>query len=30
VLDIKPYLPSIDGVKSIINESVEKELGLHD
>jgi len=28
VLDIKPYLPSIDGVKSIKNESVEKELGL--
>ena len=28
VLDIKPYLPSIDGVKSIVNEQVEKELGL--
>lgn len=28
VLDIKPYLPSIDGVKSIKNESIEKELGL--
>jgi len=28
VLDIKPYLPSIDGVKSIKNESLEKELGL--
>lgn len=28
VLDIKPYLPSIDCVKSINNESVEKELGL--
>ena len=30
VLDIKPYLPSIDGVKSNKNESIEKELGLHD
>ncbi len=29
VLDIKPYLPSIDGVKSTQNESIEKELGLH-
>jgi tRNA-Thr(GGU) m(6)t(6)A37 methyltransferase TsaA len=28
VLDIKPYLPSIDGVKSIKNELIEKELGL--
>ena len=28
VLDIKPYLPSIDGVKSIRNEMAEKELGL--
>jgi tRNA-Thr(GGU) m(6)t(6)A37 methyltransferase TsaA len=28
VLDIKPYLPSIDAVKSIRNEKVEKELGL--
>jgi len=28
VLDIKPYLPSIDGVKSTKNESIEKELGL--
>jgi len=28
VLDIKPYLPSIDGVKSIKNESLEKEPGL--
>lgn len=28
VLDIKPYLPSIDGVKSIKNESIEKKLGL--
>jgi tRNA-Thr(GGU) m(6)t(6)A37 methyltransferase TsaA len=28
VLDIKPYLPSIDGVKSIRNELIEKELGL--
>jgi len=30
VLDIKPYLPSVDGVKSIQNEMIEKELGLHD
>jgi len=30
VLDIKPYVPSIDGVKSTKNESIEKELGLHD
>ena len=29
VLDIKPYLPSIDGVKSTKNESIEKEPGLH-
>jgi len=29
VLDIKPYLPSIDGVKSSKNELIEKELGLH-
>ena len=28
VLDIKPYLPSIDCIKSNSNESVEKELGL--
>jgi tRNA-Thr(GGU) m(6)t(6)A37 methyltransferase TsaA len=28
VLDIKPYLPSIDGVKSTRNESLEKELGV--
>jgi tRNA-Thr(GGU) m(6)t(6)A37 methyltransferase TsaA len=28
VLDIKPYLPSIDGVKSSKNELIEKELGL--
>lgn len=28
VLDIKPYLPSIDCVKSIKNESLEKVLGL--
>jgi len=28
VLDIKPYLPSIDGIKSIKNESIEKKLGL--
>ena len=30
VLDIKPYLPSIDYIKSIQNEMVEKELGHHD
>jgi tRNA-Thr(GGU) m(6)t(6)A37 methyltransferase TsaA len=29
VLDIKPYLPSIDCVKSIRNEMTEKDLGLH-
>ena len=28
VLDIKPYLPSIDCVKSSINEQAEKKLGL--
>ena len=28
VLDIKPYLPTIDGVKSTKNELIEKELGL--
>ncbi len=28
VLDIKPYLPSIDCVKSSINEQTEKKLGL--
>ena len=30
VLDIKPYLPSIDCVKSVQNELIEKELGHHD
>jgi tRNA (Thr-GGU) A37 N-methylase len=30
VLDIKPYLPSVDCVKSIQNEFIEKELGHHD
>lgn len=30
VLDIKPYLPSIDCVKSVQNELVEEELGHHD
>lgn len=30
VLDIKPYLPSVDCVKSIQNELMEKELGHHD
>jgi tRNA-Thr(GGU) m(6)t(6)A37 methyltransferase TsaA len=29
VLDIKPYLPSIDGVKSTRNELIEKKLGLY-
>ncbi|HOW09008.1 MAG TPA: tRNA (N6-threonylcarbamoyladenosine(37)-N6)-methyltransferase TrmO [Bacteroidales bacterium] len=28
VLDIKPYLPSIDCVKSSVNEQAEKKLGL--
>jgi tRNA (adenine37-N6)-methyltransferase len=30
VLDIKPYLPSVDCVKGIQNEFIEKELGHHD
>lgn len=30
VLDIKPYLPSVDCVRSYRNELVEKELGHHD
>ncbi|MEA3452358.1 MAG: tRNA (N6-threonylcarbamoyladenosine(37)-N6)-methyltransferase TrmO [Bacteroidota bacterium] len=30
VLDIKPYLPSIDCIKSYQNEFIEKELGHHD
>ena len=30
VLDIKPYLPSVDCVKSIQNELIEKKLGHHD
>ena len=30
VLDIKPYLPSIDCIRSTQNEMVEKELGHHD
>jgi len=30
VLDIKPYLPSIDCVESSINWYIEKELGHHD
>ena len=29
VLDIKPYLPSVDYVKSVQNELIEKELGHH-
>jgi tRNA-Thr(GGU) m(6)t(6)A37 methyltransferase TsaA len=30
VLDIKPYLPSVDCVRSLQNELLEKELGHHD
>jgi tRNA-Thr(GGU) m(6)t(6)A37 methyltransferase TsaA len=30
VLDIKPYLPSVDYVKSIQNEYMEMEMGHHD
>ncbi len=30
VLDIKPYLPSVDCIKSLQNELIEKELGHHD
>jgi len=30
VLDLKPYLPSVDCIKSIQNELIEKELGHHD
>lgn len=30
VLDIKPYLPSVDAIKSAQNELIEKELGHHD
>ncbi len=30
VLDIKPYLPSVDCIKSIQNELIESELGHHD
>lgn len=30
VLDIKPYLPSVDCIKSIQNELMEIELGHHD
>ncbi|MBN1108636.1 MAG: tRNA (N6-threonylcarbamoyladenosine(37)-N6)-methyltransferase TrmO [Bacteroidales bacterium] len=30
VLDIKPYLPSVDCVKSVQNEMMEEELGHHD
>ena len=30
ILDIKSYLPSIDCVKSLQNELIEKELGHHD
>jgi tRNA-Thr(GGU) m(6)t(6)A37 methyltransferase TsaA len=28
VLDLKPYLPSVDGIKSTKNELLEKELGI--
>ncbi len=30
VLDIKPYLPSVDCVESPVNRDVENELGHHD
>lgn len=30
VLDLKPYLPSIDYVESKVNEDMEKEMGHHD
>lgn len=30
VLDLKPFLPSVDYVKSKINEDMEKEMGHHD
>ncbi|MBN1926338.1 MAG: tRNA (N6-threonylcarbamoyladenosine(37)-N6)-methyltransferase TrmO, partial [Prolixibacteraceae bacterium] len=30
VLDIKPYLPSVDCPKSVQNEMIEKVLGHHD
>jgi tRNA-Thr(GGU) m(6)t(6)A37 methyltransferase TsaA len=30
VLDLKPYLPSVDCVKTIHNEQIEKYLGHHD
>ncbi|NPA37782.1 MAG: tRNA (N6-threonylcarbamoyladenosine(37)-N6)-methyltransferase TrmO [Chlorobi bacterium] len=30
VLDLKPFLPSVDGIKSIHNEQIEKYLGHHD
>ncbi|MBN2275864.1 MAG: tRNA (N6-threonylcarbamoyladenosine(37)-N6)-methyltransferase TrmO [Bacteroidales bacterium] len=30
VLDIKPYLPSVDCIKSVQNEMIEKILGHHD
>ena len=30
ILDIKPYLPSIDCIKSVQNEKTEKKLGHHD
>jgi len=30
ILDIKPYLPSVDCIKSVQNELIEKEMGHHD
>ena len=30
VLDLKPYLPSVDFVKSLVNKKMEKEMGHHD
>jgi len=30
VLDIKPYLPSVDCIESVQNELIEEELGHHD
>ena len=30
IIDVKPYLPSVDYVKSLQNELMEKEMGHHD
>ena len=30
IIDLKPYLPSIDYVESMVNKSMEKEMGHHD